>query len=373
MDHKLLQTIFSKATYAGICRFEITLQKKIEEQVKEFGLELFLEQRALFEEKKEVSTSCFTSLCEVEPLPQGDVELETIGCVLLAGGDGSRLGLDGPKGCFEIEGMGSLFSIFANKIKKDGNTYLAIMTSSKNHEATIAHFKKNQYFNLDEERVDFFMQKSLPLLDQDGYWFLDENQNISVAPNGNGEALSLFHNSPIFGKWQNLQIKNINVVPIDNCLANPCIKAICGKDIDVLIQGVEKKEGESLGVLVQDNMQKVSVIEYLYLQEEMENTKPSIGYSGMFSVTMSFIQKVSGDYIVSHLVEKKGKKADYKGSFWESTETKVWKMEKFIFDLFIKASKVKIFKIDREFFFSPIKCRACVEKLQDLLQKEKVY
>ncbi len=373
MDHKLLQTIFSKSTYAGICQSEITLQKKIEEQAKQFGIELFAEQKVLFAEKKEFSTSNLIRQKEVEPLPQNLNNSETVGCLLLAGGDGSRLGFNGPKGCFEIEGKGSLFAILSDKIRRDGNVYLAIMTSSKNHDATVAHFKENHYFGLEEKKVDFFMQKSSPLLDSNGYWFLDENQNISIAPNGNGEALSLLYNSPIFTKWQKLPIKNINVIPVDNYLANPCIRAICGKDIDLLVLGVEKNKGESLGILTRDDAQRVCVIEYLYLRKEIDHTELLIGYSGMFSVSMAFIQKISNDYLVSHLVEKKGKKAEYRDDYWESSESRTWKMEKFIFDIFKKATRVKIFKIDREFFFSPIKSKACVDKLQALLHKEKVY
>src|SRR3972149_8197563 len=116
-----------------------------------------------------------------------------LGCLILAGGLGSRLGHEGPKGTYPITPIRkkSLFQLFAEKIRAAENRYqttipLAVMTSPQNHEETIRFFETHNYFGLKKENLFFFSQHELPLLDEKRY-------PLSVkAPDGNGYALRYF-------------------------------------------------------------------------------------------------------------------------------------------------------------------------------------
>lgn len=119
-----------------------------------------------------------------------------VGALLLAGGMGTRLGWEGPKGTYPITLIRkkSLFQLFAERTlfaSKLANRELplAIMTSSRNDEETRTFFRKNGYFGLREEQVDFFVQDNLPFLDREGHLFLTKGGTLAQGPDGNGDAL----------------------------------------------------------------------------------------------------------------------------------------------------------------------------------------
>ena len=121
------------------------------------------------------------------------LEEKKVGAVLLAGGQGSRLGFDKPKGMFNI-GETRTLSIFEqqmNNIKevtdKTGRYFpLFIMTSFKNNDDTVKFFKDNDYFGYPSDRVHFYIQDTEPACDFEGKIFLDEKYRVSQSPNGNG-------------------------------------------------------------------------------------------------------------------------------------------------------------------------------------------
>ena len=117
-----------------------------------------------------------------------------VGAVLLAGGMGTRLGSDDPKGMYNI-GLTRDVYIFQRLIENlmdvvrqaDAYIPLYVMTSDKNHEATIGFLKEHDYFGYPEESVTFFMQEMAPACDYQGKVYLEEKWKISTSPNGNGE------------------------------------------------------------------------------------------------------------------------------------------------------------------------------------------
>ena len=113
---------------------------------------------------------------------------------IMAGGQGTRLGHNGPKGTFKLELNGktkSLFEIIVDKLRnahEKYNVYLNcyIMTSPENNKETVAFFEKNNYFNYPKEYIKFFMQEDLPLLNKKGKLILGEDGLIKLASEGNG-------------------------------------------------------------------------------------------------------------------------------------------------------------------------------------------
>ena len=131
-----------------------------------------------------------------------------VGCLIVAGGQGTRLKFDGPKGLYPVSPVKhkSLFQIFAEKTLACGKKHgvklpLSIMASKKNYHTTRQYFEDNNYFGLESGQVSFFIQGELPLLNEDETLFLDEPCHIAMGPDGNGSSLKHFVQSGIWDRW----------------------------------------------------------------------------------------------------------------------------------------------------------------------------
>ena len=121
------------------------------------------------------------------------IKNKEVACFLVAGGQGTRLGFDNPKGMYDINlpSKKSLFEIYTEKLiylYNKTNTYIDfyIMTSKDNHDQTVKFFKDNNYFNYDKNHIKFFKQECLPAIDLDGKIILKNKNEINFSPNGNG-------------------------------------------------------------------------------------------------------------------------------------------------------------------------------------------
>jgi len=123
------------------------------------------------------------------------IKKKEVGCIILAGGMGTRLGIKNPKGFFKINNK-SMFEHILDRIKKTEKIYkkrfsIAIMTSFQNHEKTIKFFEKNKFFGFLKDQIDFFMQEDRPLLDEKGQHII-KNGKILSGPDGNGSFFEIF-------------------------------------------------------------------------------------------------------------------------------------------------------------------------------------
>ncbi|MDJ0652375.1 MAG: UTP--glucose-1-phosphate uridylyltransferase [Simkaniaceae bacterium] len=245
------------------------------------------------------------------------------GCLILAGGQGTRLGFNGPKGCVELplKEKKTLFRILLEKVKNP-KAPIAVMTSPLNHEATLAYLKREDFFGV--ENVTLFQQGM-----------------EGAFPNGNGKAFTYFCQKGLWDHWKAVGIKYLQVLPIDNPLATPFDEELISANygVDLVLRGV-KRQGpdEKMGVILDgDKLQVEEYTESTHLSEKL------LGNTGIFSCTLDFVKLGSSVSLPTHVVRKK-----VRGS-WVS------KKESFIFDLFPYAKNFKVLPSERKKCFAPIK------------------
>lgn len=274
-----------------------------------------------------------------------------VGCLILAGGQGTRLGADVPKGTISIDGR-SLFQVFCERAKECSSP-LCIMTSELNHAQTVAFFETSQFFGLDPSQVAFFKQGMLPLLDDSGNQLLERPGKIAEGPDGNGHALRLFYETGIWQQWQNAGIEYLNIIFVDNVLADPFDPEFIGftkrKGVDAALKAVERRSPEEkMGALAEKNG-KLKVIEYF----ELEQGGPTFTLSstGMFCISMACIPGLAVVEFPLHFARKTAQ-------IWVENAQKtvsVLKRERFIFDLLDHVHSSAVLVCPREKIHAPLK------------------
>lgn len=289
-----------------------------------------------------------------------------VGCLLLAGGQGSRLQFEGPKGCYPISVIKhkSLFQICAERVLAAGrqvnrSLLLAIMTSSQNAEEIKRFFLENNYFGLLPEQIFFFVQSNLPFLNEQGQIFTDSLGNKVEAPDGNGRCLERFYTSGIWSKWKNAGISYLNLIPIDNPLADPFDAELLGyhyrRRAEVTLKCAEKKSAvEKVGVVVKEGS-LCRIIEYSEMNEATKGERDENGELkyrcanlGLFCFSMDFVKNTATlkEPLPIHLAWK---------SVPNTKASHAWKQETFIFDVLPYAKKVAVLMCPRFRCFAPLK------------------
>lgn len=268
---------------------------------------------------------------------------DQVGCIVLAGGDGSRLGWNGPKGTFPIfEGM-TLFQLLERRLGSLKN--VAVMTSPLNDEITRAAFSRE---------VDFFTQNMLPLLDEQG------NELDEWRPNGNGEALKCFYRSGLFEKWRKRGVEFVQVILIDNPLADPfdakMIDIQLKTGAEVCIKAVEKLHPDEKVGVIGEKGGKVCVVEYC----ENPPADWNLANTGLYSFTMDFIEKIKDVELPMHAVTR-----TFQGR-------PVIKREYFLFDVLPYSKKTEIILYPRETTFAPLKSKEDIPAVQHYLIEKKM-
>lgn len=296
-----------------------------------------------------------------------------LGCLIVAGGQGTRLRFDGPKGIFPVSPVRqkSLFQLFAEKVVAASRQAkkllpLAIMTSPLNHAETVAFFEKHNLFGLEKQQLYFFSQGTLPLLDEDGNLFLEDVDSIARGPDGNGSALQHFYQSGIWSEWHRLGINYLNFCVIDNPLADPFDAELLGFHYrlhsEITVKGTMKRSAdEKVGTLAkQDN--KTIVVEYTELPEPLRSATLPNGTMqfgcanlSLFCFNMNFIKMTAGVSTPFHLAFKAVNYLNAEGISCQAEKPMAWKFEKFIFDVLPIASKVSALLYPREACFAPLK------------------
>lgn len=296
-----------------------------------------------------------------------------LAAVTMAGGQGTRLGHNGPKGTFDI-GLDShkpIFEILCDTLKlahEKYETYVMwyIMTSNENNEATIAFFEENNYFGYPKDKVLFFKQGELPMIDKNGKVLIGEDGLIKKAADGHGGIFLSMKRNGIIYDMQARGIEWAFICGVDNVLVNMVDPVFLGLAIDqkVLAAGksvVKAEPHEKVGVFCKRNG-KPSVIEYSEISPEMAETKDENGslvygeshiLCNLFSVKA--IEEISKNDLPYHSAFKKAKYLDKDGNLVVSDKPNAYKFEAFLFDAFESLDDMAIMRVKREEEFAPVK------------------
>lgn len=297
-----------------------------------------------------------------------------VACVLLAGGMGTRLGLDKPKGELNI-GLTKEIFLFEKLIEnltkvkeetKSKSIQLYIMTSEKNNDETKSFFKVHNYFGYPEEDIEFFEQDMAPSVDFTGKLLMEDKGLLSMSPNGNGGWFSSMKKSGIVKKLKNNHIEWINIFSVDNPLqkmADPIfIGAAILKNADSASKVVKKAyPEEKMGVMCLEN-NCPSVIEYYEMSDDMINKRDDKGdllYG--YGVILNYIfrldklEEIDSKKLPYHIVEKKIPYINEIGEYIKPKEPNGYKFEALVVDMIRNFDNCLPFEVIREKEFAPIK------------------
>lgn len=324
----------------------------------------------------------------LEAIRQGKV-----GAVLLAGGQGTRLGSDGPKGKYNI-GITKDVYIFERLIRnlldvtdKAGCFVpLYIMTSDKNNDETVAFFEEKNYFGYPKEYVAFFKQEMAPSVDYDGKLLMEAADSLSLSPNGNG---GWFYSMAVNGVVDDVHKRGIewlNIFAVDNVLQRIADPVFVGATLDSgRVSGakvVRKAEpNEKVGVLCLEDG-KPSIVEYYEMTEEIINSRePNGDLSYNFGVILNYLfrvdklEEIMNAKMPVHVVEKKIPYIDKEGNFHKPETPNGYKFELLVLDMIHLLENCLSFEVVRNYEFAPIKNKTgvdSVESAQALLQQNGV-
>ena len=306
--------------------------------------------------------------------------------MLLAGGMGTRLGSDHPKGMYNI-GITKDVYIFQRLIEnlldvvKEAEAYvpLYVMTSDKNHEDTTAFLKEHDYFGYPEEYITFFMQEMAPACDYEGKVYLEEKWKLSTSPNGNGGWYSSMYKWGIAQKAIADGVEWLNVFAVDNVLqriADPCfVGAVIDRGCACGSKVVRKcAPDEKVGVMCLEDG-RPSIVEYYELTEELMDAKDEKGDPAYnFGVILNYLFKVSDlekireKKLPLHVVEKKIPYLDQQGNKVKPTEPNGYKFEQLVLDMIHELDSCLPFEVDRRKEFAPIKNATGVDSVESARQ-----
>lgn len=316
-----------------------------------------------------------------------------VGAVLLAGGQGTRLGSDGPKGKYNI-GLTKEVFIFERLIRnlldvtdKAGCFVpLYVMTSDKNHEETTAFFEEKQYFGYPKDFVKFFKQEMAPSVDFQGKLYMESADSLSLSPNGNG---GWFYSMAVTGVLKDVKARGVewlNIFAVDNVLQRIADPVFVGATIDSgCVSGakvVRKADPEEkIGVLCLEDG-RPSIVEYYEMTEEIINSREADGeLSYNFGVILNYLfrvdqlEEIANQKMAVHVVEKKIPYMDEKGELVKPESPNGYKFELLVLDMIHMFPNCLSYEVVRDYEFAPIKNKTGVDSVESaraLLQKNGV-
>ena len=318
------------------------------------------------------------------------IGMEAVKAGKLAGGMGTRLGSDAPKGMYDI-GISKPVYIFQRLIEnlmkvveKAGNyIQLFVMTSEKNHDATVGFFKEHDYFGYDKDYIAFFKQDMAPAADFDGKVYMEAKDSIATSPNGNGGWFLSMKKSGLLELVEKRGIEWLNVFAVDNVLQSIADPVFAGAVLEggysvgsKVIRKVNPQE--KVGVMCTEDG-RPSIVEYIELTEDMLTQRDENGeYAYNFGVILNYLFKV--DKLVNLLerklpYHKSAKKIPYineAGELVKPEEPNGYKYEQFILDMIQMLDSCLPFEVVRGKEFAPIKNKTgvdSVESARELLRK----
>ena len=303
----------------------------------------------------------------------GEKELRAgrVAALLVAGGQGSRLGYDGPKGCYSIGPItgAPLFYFHARKILARSIRYGApipwyIMTSEANNEATVKCFEENDYFGLNPDDVFFFTQGMWPGMTADGKIILDAPGHVFMSPDGHGGLLAALKRSGALADMKSRGIRSISFFQVDNPLVEVADPAFIGYHM------LEKSEYTLKLCAKRDPFEKVGMpmligksyrmVEYSEMTKEQCLRKQGgklyylYGSPAIHVFDRAFLDREAAKAMPIHLAFKKIPTV-VGGKVVKPTEPNGYKFEKFIFDILPNAKRAAFLAFEQKDEFSPVK------------------
>lgn len=306
---------------------------------------------------------------------KGEAELRSgrVAVLLVAGGQGSRLGFEGPKGAYPIGPLTGkpLFNYHARKILALSQKYSKplpwyIMTSEANDADTKKCFAANKHFGLDPKNIMFFTQGMWPGMSSDGRVIMQSKSRVFLSPDGHGGLLAALSRSGALQDMKRRGIKHVFFFQVDNPLVEIADPAFIG------YHALEKSEFSLKLCAKRDPFEKVGVpmlfkdsyrmVEYTEMTKEQCLKKRAdgklyhlYGSPAIHVFDRAFLEREADQDMPLHLAFKKIPTIDSKGLQVKPTEPNGYKFEKFIFDLLPKARKAAFLAFNQEDEFSPLK------------------
>ncbi len=304
-----------------------------------------------------------------------------VGAVLLAGGQGSRLGFDKPKGTFNIGVDRDLyiFECLINnlmEVVKEAHTWvpLFVMTSVDNKKDTIDFFREHNYFGYSDDNVWFFAQEQLPTVDTNGKLMLADKGKILTAPNGNGGWYASMEKTGMLKILRDSKIKWLNVFAVDNVLqriADPCfLGAVIDSGKVSGAKVVAKADpDEKVGVLCLEDG-RPSIVEYYEMTDEMRTRREENGMlSYNYGVILNYlfrVDKLNKTLKVKlplHRAFKKIKYLNENGEIVTPDEPNAYKFETLALDMVKLQDNCLAYEVDRKKEFAPVKNKTGVDSV----------
>jgi UDP-N-acetylglucosamine/UDP-N-acetylgalactosamine diphosphorylase len=299
-----------------------------------------------------------------------------VAAFLVAGGQGTRLGYDGPKGEYPVTPVKSkpLFQVFAEQLlahSRDAGRSVPwyVMTSDANDAATREFFKRNAHFGYPPADVFFFQQGMMPAFSTDGRMLLGAADSLALSPDGHGGSLRALARSGALDDMKRRGVEHLSYFQVDN----PLVHAI-----DPLFLGLHDLTGSEMSsktVPKADALEKVGnfvvadgkvqVIEYSDLPESLaRKTAPdgsllfNAGSIAIHALRVSFVERLNSGGSLQlpwHRAEKKVPYVDERGETVKPHEPNAVKLEQFVFDAIPLAANAIVYTTDRAEEFSPVK------------------
>ena len=305
-----------------------------------------------------------------------------VGAILLAGGQGTRLGFDKAKGMYNIGETKELyiFEQLVENLKKvttaaDAWVPFYIMTSEKNDAQTREFFEEHNYFGYNKDYIKFFVQEMVPAVGFDGNVLVEAEDSLAMSPNGNGGWFKSMINAGLDKDIKEKGIEWLNVFAVDNVLQQIADPVFVGATIEsgrVSGSKVVRKVDpyERVGALCLEDG-KPSIVEYYELTPEMAEAtdeKGSLLYG--FGVILNYIFRVDKLFEIAekklplHIVEKKVPYLDENGNMVKPETPNAYKFETLILDMVYMMDNCLSFEVDREKEFAPVKNATGVDSVE---------
>ena len=299
-----------------------------------------------------------------------------VGAILVAGGQGTRLGFPHPKGMFPIGPVSghSLFQIFAEQLlarSRQAGTAIPyfIMTSDATHDETVAFFDQQGYFGLNREDVFFFRQGNMPAVDAgSGGLLLCGKGEVCLSPDGHGGILKALHDAGLLDEMKRRGIEYLFYHQVDNPTAIVCEPTFLGlhalRESELTTKVVAKvAPEEKMGVVVEVDG-RTQIIEYSDLPDDVAGKTDSsggllfwAGNTGIHVFSRSFLERLAGeaDSLPFHVARKAVPHLNDAGELVTPEKPNAHKFERFIFDALPHARTALVVEGDRAHEFNPVK------------------
>jgi len=301
---------------------------------------------------------------------------ERVGVLVVAGGQGSRLGFRGPKGALPLGPVSSrsLFGLLGQKLRGVARRYgcrvpTYIMTSPATDAATRKLFEENGHFGFDAEGLFFFSQQQLPAVDFEGSLILESPDRIAESPDGHGASIPALLASGALRQIEERGVSTVFYCHVDNPLVRIADPVLLGFRVltgsEVACTAVRKRDPlEGLGTLVRLDG-RAAVVEYTEIGEPPRSLRDAegelvfwAGAIGVHALDVAFLRRVAGDFesvLPYHASPKKIPTVDSFGKPVEPSTPNGYKLERFVFDAFPAARSLVAVEARREEEYSPIK------------------